>query len=51
VIAIRDKDGKQLWVTNIGRNYNPDPNGTYAGERCTPTIDGDRVYALSGLGG
>lgn len=31
-----DQSGKEIWATKVGRG---DPN-------CTPTIDGDRVYAL-----
>src|SRR5262249_58000108 len=44
VIALRDKDGKGLWVTEVG------DGGRATGSMCTPTIDGDRVYAVSGDG-
>ena len=44
VIALSDKDGKELWVTDVGEG------GGDAGSMCTPTIDGDRVYAVSGRG-
>src|SRR5262249_2693405 len=49
VIALDDADqGKELWAAAVGpvrstRNRRPGP-------RCTPTVDGDRVYAL-GLNG
>lgn len=36
VIGINQADGKELWATDIGKG---EPN-------CTPTIDGDVVYAL-----
>jgi outer membrane protein assembly factor BamB len=36
VIALDVHTGKQIWATPIGKG---DPN-------CTPTVDGDRVYAL-----
>jgi outer membrane protein assembly factor BamB len=41
VIAVREKDGKELWATKISG-----PHGD-GGPRCTPTVDDDRVYALS----
>lgn len=40
LIALDRKTGKELWATKVGRG---NPN-------CTPTVDGDRVYAL-GRGG
>jgi outer membrane protein assembly factor BamB len=44
VIALGDKDGKELWATAI------DDGGGNAAAMGTPTLDGDRVYALSGHG-
>ena len=38
VIALNQKDGSKLWQTPISDGNNPN---------CTPTIDGDRVYALT----
>ena len=35
---------KVLWSTEIGKPSNP---GGFPGTRCTPTVDGDRVYVLS----
>ncbi len=43
VIALDVDGGKQLWATRIGDVW--EPTG-YAGPRCTPTIDGDRLYVL-----
>jgi outer membrane protein assembly factor BamB len=46
VIAVNDKNGKEIWGTEIG----PPFKGGHNGSRCTPTIDGDRVYALGPQG-
>ncbi|MBI2823854.1 MAG: PQQ-like beta-propeller repeat protein [Planctomycetia bacterium] len=47
VIALGLKDGAALWATPIGKSWQ---GGGYAGPRCTPTIDGRRLYAI-GTGG
>src|SRR5262245_8883804 len=39
VIAVSDKDGKEIWGTEIG-----DAGGGHSSAMCTPTIDGERVY-------
>jgi outer membrane protein assembly factor BamB len=44
VIALDDSTGKQLWATRVGSAWKG------GGPRCTPTVDGDRVYALGGHG-
>lgn len=41
VIALSEKDGAEKWATRIGAKYGD------GGPRSTPTVDGDRVYALS----
>ena len=46
--ALDERDGKQLWQLSIGPVRHD--GGGYPGPRCTPTVDGDRVYAL-GLAG
>jgi outer membrane protein assembly factor BamB len=46
VVALNVKDGKELWATPIG----PRREVQYPGPRCTPTVDGDLLYAL-GVGG
>jgi len=43
VFALDEKTGKHLWATHISP-------GQGDGPRCTPTVDGDRVYALSRQG-
>jgi outer membrane protein assembly factor BamB len=43
VYALDEETGKQLWATRIG-------SGQGDGPRCTPTVDGERVYALSRQG-
>ncbi len=43
VIALNLADGKELWSARIGEVW--EPQG-YAGPRATPTVDGNRVYAL-----
>lgn len=48
VMALSERDGKQIWATEIGRVRAN--GGGYPGPRCSPTVDGDRVYAL-GLNG
>jgi outer membrane protein assembly factor BamB len=45
VIAVSDKDGKEIWGTEIS-----DSGGREFGSMCTPTMDGERVYAVSGSG-
>ncbi|MFQ3650814.1 MAG: PQQ-binding-like beta-propeller repeat protein, partial [Gemmataceae bacterium] len=37
--------GKELWVSEIGST-----TGSYPGPRSTPTVDGDRIFALSSNG-
>ncbi len=48
VIALDEKDGKELWATLIGPERSN--GGGYRGPRCSPTVDGNLVYAL-GLNG
>lgn len=49
VIALDEKDGKQLWTTKLGKiGVNNGPN--YPGPRGTPTVDGDKLFALSSNG-
>src|SRR5262245_56164449 len=45
VSALSDKDGKELWATEIG-----DSRDRETSAMCTPTMDGERVYAVSGDG-
>ncbi len=43
VFARELADGKEIWSSKIGDPWDP---GGYSGPRCTPTIDGDLIYAL-----
>lgn len=45
VHALDAKDGSILWSTPVGKI-----GGNYEGPRSTPTVDGDRVYALGQWG-
>ena len=40
-----DYSGKILWQNSYGRCWNK----SYPDARCTPTVDGERVYVLSGM--
>jgi outer membrane protein assembly factor BamB len=42
LIALDRKDGRLLWSTKVGAPWSDE----YGGPRGTPTVDGDRVYAL-----
>lgn len=39
VIALSDTDGTELWATKVGKPWGDGP-------RCTPTIDGELLYAV-----
>ncbi len=43
-------DGKPLWTTRLGNVGNPDQMPPYSKARSTPTVDGDRLYAMSSDG-
>ncbi|WP_291168771.1 PQQ-like beta-propeller repeat protein [Gimesia sp.] len=47
VIAVNTDDGKILWKTNL---LELNPEHGYPGARCTPSIDGDRLYAIASNG-
>jgi outer membrane protein assembly factor BamB len=44
-LALNAADGKIAWKTPVGK-----AGGNYTGPRCTPTVDGDRVYVLGQFG-
>lgn len=41
-----DLQGKLRWK----QSYGPEWSGSYPGARTTPTVDGDRLYVMSGMG-
>lgn len=47
LIAVDTVSGKEKWSTSIGALLT---NGWGDGPRATPTVDGDRVYAMGGKG-
>jgi outer membrane protein assembly factor BamB len=47
LIALDATTGKELWAAPVGAKY---PNGWGDGPRMTPTVDGNRVYAVGGQG-
>jgi outer membrane protein assembly factor BamB len=49
VFALTVADGKPIWSINIGK-VAPNRKAPYPGTRSTPTVDGDRVYALGSDG-
>ena len=48
LLALDANTGKELWAAPIGAKYGEEHGD---GPRMTPTVDGDRVYALGALGG
>lgn len=49
VQALRVEDGQRVWSTKLGK-VGPNRQMQYPGARSTPTIAGDRVYALGSDG-
>lgn len=45
LFALSTADGKPAWEVKFGSTA-----GGYPGPRCTPTVDGDRIYAISSNG-
>jgi outer membrane protein assembly factor BamB len=49
VLALAVKDGAKVWSTPVGK-VGPNEGPQYPGTRSTPTVDGDRIYALGSDG-
>lgn len=47
VIALDEADGREVWAAKIGQSWKDEG---YMGPRCTPTVDGDAVYAVGTYG-
>jgi hypothetical protein len=45
-VFARDVDGKPQWAKVVG----PDWSASYPGARCSPALDGERLYVLTGMG-
>lgn len=50
LIALREEDGGQIWKAEIGRGGNPGFIFQPDGPRATPTVHGNRMYALGQYG-
>lgn len=50
VRAISAADGKPAWSVHIGKVGNPNQSPQYPAARSTPTVDGDRLFALGSDG-
>jgi outer membrane protein assembly factor BamB len=50
LIAVDAKSGKEQWATDIGPTFRWKGNSWSAGPSATPTVDGERVFALGGNG-
>ncbi len=50
VWALSEADGKQIWATPLGALYEQRMPQSKDGPGCTPTVDGDHLYALT-MGG
>ena len=50
VKALSVADGKEIWTTKVGSVGVNTRGNNYPGSRSTPSVDGDRVYALGSNG-
>jgi outer membrane protein assembly factor BamB len=50
VWCLSEKDGAELWATRLGPAFQQRSRESREGPGCTPTVDGERLYAL-GMGG
>jgi outer membrane protein assembly factor BamB len=50
VQARSTQNGKVIWTTRVGNVGNPNQDPSYPKARSTPTVDGERIYALGSDG-
>jgi len=50
VLALAVNDGRTIWTTRVGNVGNPNQNPSFPKARSTPTVDGNRIYALGSDG-
>jgi len=50
VEALAVKDGKRVWIADLGKVGNPKQQPSFPAARSTPTVDGDVLYALGSDG-
>jgi len=50
VLALSVGSGEKLWSTQLGKVGKPEQRPNYPAARSTPTVDGDRIYALGSDG-
>jgi outer membrane protein assembly factor BamB len=50
LIAVDAKSGREAWAADIGPTFRWKGNSWSAGPSATPTVDGERVFALGGNG-
>ncbi len=49
-LALKVADGKEVWAAKVGKVGKNIAFAQYPGTRSTPTVDGDRIYALGSDG-
>jgi outer membrane protein assembly factor BamB len=50
VVALDEKDGKKLWSSPVGKFGKNKQGYPYEGPRCTPTVSGEKIFALGSDG-
>jgi outer membrane protein assembly factor BamB len=50
LVALDVQSGREVWSAKVGPLFQFKGNNWSAGPSSTPTVDGDRIYALGGMG-